>query len=57
MTEESDAGSASQIGGPIDGGRSRQGPQSGDDSYADCKKENSIYAHEKSRFTFVGNLC
>src|SRR5262249_41559321 len=39
-----------KTGGPTDGGRSRQGSQSGDDSYADCKKENRIYAHEKSRF-------
>jgi hypothetical protein len=45
-----------KTGGPTDG-RSRQRSQSGDDSYADCKKENRIFAHEKSHFPSVANLC
>jgi hypothetical protein len=35
-----------KMGGPTDDGGSRHCAQSGDDSYADCKKENGIYAHK-----------
>jgi len=46
-----------EIASRTDCGRGRQRSQSGDDSYAYCKKENRIFAHEKSHFPSVANLC
>ena len=56
-TDRESCGFSQPRHGPTDGGRSRQRSQSGDDPYADCKKENRIFAHEKSHFPSVANLC
>jgi hypothetical protein len=46
-----------KIASRTDCGRGCQRSQSGDDSYAYGKKENRIFAHEKSHFPSVANLC